>query len=403
MTSLSSAESTACPICEHRDLDETVTRAQLPAMQNYVFRHLDLARQAKAGSFALYACPRCGFAFNAAFDPALLDYDAGYDNNVPSSMMDDYYRELATRLCADCAQDGGLVVDVGCGKGRFLKIACELFPQLRGLGIDPSYEGEPSLHDGRLRFVPEVFHAGQLQERPALVVCRHVLEHIPQPLGFLQSIAEGLAGFPDTSVFFEVPDTRWIVEQRAFWDFCYEHCNYFDADSLATALQRSGFTPGQLATGFHNQYLWAETRSGGDQLPLESDETAARLNQDLRAYAATESTLMSTAREKLRSLHAAGDAVAIWGMATKGVVFSFLIDPECELIDCRIDINTNKQGGYVPLTGQRIDAPEALSAHIGHDLTIFVMNPNYLAEIRSRCETLGLRPDFVDAAGTTLN
>jgi len=40
--------------------------------------------------------------------------------------------------------------------------------------------------------------------------------------------------------------------------------------------------------------------------------------------------------------------VALWGAGAKGATFANLLDPECSLLDCVVDINPNKQGRFIP-------------------------------------------------------
>jgi transcription elongation factor Elf1 len=53
-------ENLTCPVCGRAGLVSTVKRSQLPAMQNYVYRRIDLARNAKQGRLDLAVCPGCG-------------------------------------------------------------------------------------------------------------------------------------------------------------------------------------------------------------------------------------------------------------------------------------------------------------------------------------------------------
>ena len=81
-------------------------------------------------------------------------------------------------------------------------------------------------------------------------------------------------------------------------------------------------------------------------------------------------------------------------MATKGVVFSVLVDPEGSLIERCIDVNQNKQGSFVPVTGHEISAPESLRA-LSAPVTVLVMNENYLDEIAAECGALGVDAELV--------
>ena len=70
--------------------------------------------------------------------------------------------------------------------------------------------------------------------------------------------------------------------------------------------------------------------------------------------------------------------VALWGAGAKGVTLANLIDPQRELIACVVDLNPDKQGGYLPGTGHPIIAYQDLPQF--QVKTCLVMNPNYLEE-----------------------
>jgi len=371
-------------------------------MQNHVYRSRDLAIAANAGRLCLAVCANCGFAFNGAFDAALLHYDQDYDNSVPSAVTGDYYQQIARYLKDKYLPDDGLILDIGCGKGTFLKTMCRQFPQVRGVGIDPSYEGPEQDPELPLRFIRDFFAETHVDERPKLIICRHVLEHIERPIAFLQSIRSALRVYPEVPVFFEVPDLGWIIRNQAFWDFCYEHCNYFTPTSLSNAMSLSGFRPTESRSAFGDQYLWIEavTSDAAPAPPLM--DRGQDLIREIQSYVGSENSLIARAQQTLNTAKENDRQIAIWGMATKGILFSCLVDPTRTLFDYCVDVNQNKQGCYVPSTGHRIDSPEILRQSAGRPLEIVVMNPNYLGEIKAKCYELGLSATFMNANGETV-
>ncbi len=387
-----------CPVCDNRDPVRTVERAQLPAMQNYVYRTTQAAHAVQPGKFSLAVCERCGFGFNAEFDTELLTYDRGYDNSVPSAAMGAYYESLADYLNATYLHGDGLIVDVGCGKGTFLQTLCRKYPQVRGLGIDPSYEGSLEENDGQLRFIRDFFSADQFIEQPSLVICRHALEHIERPVAFLASLHAALKAFPNVPIFVEVPDLDWILRNEAFWDFCYEHCNYFTRESLRGTAERAGFHVNRVQTAFGDQYLWLEGALTTARVSKETDYNGLGLVHKATQYVRRESSLVENARRQLAEFKRKNYRNVLWGMATKGTLFSYLVDPQGTLIDKRIDININKQGCYTPLVGQRIDSPTTLAEFRSESVAVVVMNENYSSEILTTCRTLGIEPTLVNAA-----
>ena len=81
-------------------------------------------------------------------------------------------------------------------------------------------------------------------------------------------------------------------------------------------------------------------------------------------------------------------SVALWGAGAKGATFALLVDPEHREVDCVIDVNPRKQGGFIPLTGHPIVSPnDAAQREVA---TIFVMNPNYRDEVADLCAQLSL-------------
>ena len=76
-----------------------------------------------------------------------------------------------------------------------------------------------------------------------------------------------------------------------------------------------------------------------------------------------------------------GDVV--WGAASKGVIYSLLRERMVMPVDIAVDINTTKQGKYMPTTGVEIFSPEEFMDSERKGCRICVMNSNYLAEIKN--------------------
>ncbi len=359
-------------------------------MQNVVFATREEALAAPRASLLLCTCVRCGFSFNGRFDPARLVYDTRYDNDVPSAAFERYYREIALGLAARHGISDGAVCDVGCGKGRFLEVFTDAVPGVSGLGIDPSCAPREATRERPVSLVSDVFRPEHVAVAPKLVVCRHTLEHIPTPVPFLRSIHGALEGAPDAPLFFEVPDLGWILERRAFWDFCYEHCNYFTAESLAHALTVAGFIVDEVTSAFGGQYLHAHCRRG-EARPAAVDGSSAA--ERCVRYARDEREGIAGARdEALRASQTS--SVALWGMATKGVLFANLVDPDGTLLAGGVDINVKKQHRFTPVTAHVIREPQWLTT-LGERPTVFVMNPNYADEIHAQAAALGVEARFI--------
>ena len=321
-----------------------------------------MARAVARGDLALVRCAHCTFVFNSTFDPSLAHYSAGYENAQDHSLA---FQNHLDAMAAAIIERGGVrnknIIEIGCGNGRFLeRLVTE--GGNRGLGFDPSYTGPRERLNGRVQIFSRLFDETVEFESVDAIVCRHVIEHIPQPRLFLASLAKALAAHPHVQLFFETPCVEWILRHQQIWDFFYEHCSYFSAATLSRAFDDAGFRSNRVEHVFGGQYLWIEAST---------------------SFAAVEQALLDQLRQGL----ATDGPIALWGAGAKGVTLANLLDPDGERIDCLVDINPNKQGKFVPGTGHPIVSPEELAKRGVR--TALLLNPNYKQECLHTLEHVG--------------
>lgn len=381
-----------CPVCEHAQLKPFLQRSQVPVHQNLVVTSQDAARTVTRGELDLVICEACGFVFNQAFDLSRLSYGEDYDNTQSCSAYFDAYLD---GLVQDMVERQGVrnctIVEVGCGKGHFLKKLVS-YPGAnnRGFGFDPSYVGPLTDLNGRLQFRTCYYDQSCADIAADVVVCRHVIEHVPEPLEILRSVRAALASSPKARVFFETPCVEWILRHRVIWDFFYEHCSLFTADSLGLAFRRTGFSVERVEHIFGGQYLWLEARVADVDETLPATRETVQLAM---AYAADEQKLREAWLARLRDLGQSGK-VALWGAGAKGATFANLVDPDCALIDCVVDLNPNKQGRFIPGTGHPIVAPADLP--IRGVCNAVLMNSNYRQENLQILAEAGIELNLID-------
>jgi 2-polyprenyl-3-methyl-5-hydroxy-6-metoxy-1,4-benzoquinol methylase len=381
----------ACPVCGAASETAFLVRDPVPVHQNLLVRDREAARALNRGRLQLHACRSCGFVFNSAFDLRLLSYGAAYDNTQSCSpVFGAYLQELAKYLVEQRGLRRSRIVEIGCGKGGFLRELVAADPGNEGIGLDPSYEGPDTDLDGRVRFEKRFFDESCSSLRPDAVVCRHVIEHIPDPVALLRVVRTTVDG-TTARVFFETPCVEWILSNAVMWDFFYEHCSYFSADSLVGAFERAGFSVDGVSHTFGGQYLWIEARAS--TTPRVTDRDRPSIHRLASAFAQAEAAAVASLRARFEDLATHG-RVAMWGAAAKGVTLANLVDPEGTLIACVVDLNPNKQGGFLPGTGHPIVSPHDLG-RLGVK-TAVLTNPNYLDENRRLLNDSGLDVRLVD-------
>ncbi len=366
-----------CPVCGSNSISEFLTRERVPVHQNLLMRDQAAAMDIPRGDLALVACHDCGFIFNRAFDSRKILYGADYENTQACSpSFNEYLDGLVKHMIEEQDVRDCHVVEVGCGNGLFLrKLVAYDGAGNSGHGFDPSYRGAESELDGRLKFSPRYYDSACADVPADVIVCRHVIEHVPRPLQMLEDIKKALARAPKARIFFETPCVEWILANLVVWDFFYEHCSYFSAASLSTAFQAAGFEVQSVQHVFEGQYLWLEATLPKTEPRI--DKRPGTVVAQAQRFAQLETKMKEDWGRKIRALTAKGK-VAVWGAGAKGVTFANLIDESRRLIDCVVDLNPLKQGHYVPGTGHPIVSYQALAAR--GVSTAILMNPNYREE-----------------------
>jgi SAM-dependent methyltransferase len=379
-------------VCLGSQLVPFLERDNVPAFQNVLYEYRTDALDVDRGMLRIHACQRCGFVFNAAFDPARTQYDRRYDNNQTcSAQFSEYLSGHIKRIGAHTGGKEGTIVEVGCGNGWFLERLVAASASSRGVGFDPAYSGPERPADGRIRYVRRYFEPGDAAVHADVVICRHVIEHVADPVALLTTVRAALVQSQNPRVFFETPDVEWILRKRVIWDFFYEHCSYFSPHSLRTGFQRAGFRVEQIENVFGGQYMWLEASVDAAQRsddPHPGDTVALAVE-----FGRNEPALRAAWVERVKELDRSGK-VAVWGAGAKGVTFVNVIDPDGSLVDCLVDISPDKQNLFVGGTGHPVIAPEQLSAR--GVTSAILMNPNYRDENLRLLASVGASIDLVD-------
>jgi len=335
---------------------------QLPVFQNRMFRTAQEARDCVKGDVVLVRDMQTGLVFNQAFRPELMQYDSDYQNEqAVSSVFRSHLDEVSSVINKHF--HAKTLIEVGCGKGYFLEHLGTLGFDVTGL--DPTYEGSnPNVI--KANFTPEI------GLRAEGIILRHVLEHVQNPVHFLQHICSSNGGVG--KIYIEVPCFDWICRHRAWFDIFYEHVNYFRISDF----QRIFCTVHEAGWIFGGQYLYVVADLSSLRKPQLIDPDHFDFPSDFSNSVARYAEMI-----KAHSPHEGPkrDSV-IWGGASKGVIFALFMQRAGASVDFVVDINPAKQGKHLAATGLQVFAPDQALAEIKPESTIFVMNGNYLPEIR---------------------
>lgn len=136
----------------------------------------------------------------------------------------------------------GRLLDIGCGVGQLLQVAQGRGYQVSGCDISAwaTDYARSAGYDVRTGALDELHYAAQSFD---VAVASHTLEHVPEPLPFLQEIRRILHG--DGLLVIAVPNFASVMAQtlRTHWAGLLpdQHLWHFTPKTLRTMLDRAGF------------------------------------------------------------------------------------------------------------------------------------------------------------------
>lgn len=132
---------------------------------------------------------------------------------------------------------GRRILEIGSGRGYFLKLLGEA--GARAVGIEPGQANAPDWKRFGVRVIRGLFPQDAPDEAFEVITAYAVLEHIPDPIEFLESIRRRLP--PNGKVLLSVPDCEPHIEAGDSSMLVHEHFSYFSRASLAALLRLAGF------------------------------------------------------------------------------------------------------------------------------------------------------------------
>ncbi len=383
-----------CPGCGQDGARTFFIAENVPVFCNVLWDSREDALNTDRATIKLAHCSHCDLVFNAAFDPGKMAYSAQYENSLDGSPRFREYRgQLADRLVADFKLKEKRIVEIGCGRGDFLRLLADLGGN-ECVGYDPSFDAEndppPSHPNVTIRsedYGPR--HRGFDAE---FVCCRHVLEHINEPFGFVRSVHGTIKGGSTTAVYFEVPNALYTLKHLGIWDLIYEHCLYFTPAALDALFRRAGFHPIRVDSVYDGQFLSIDATTdleGSISPEVSLSETDRLVSEFNSAY----ESKVAHWRKQFAEWANAGTRAVIWGAGSKGVTFLNVMNAPSDVIAHAVDVNPRKHGRFVTGTGQQIVQPSELK-----DLRpdkVLIMNAIYKSEIESQLADLKIAAEVL--------
>lgn len=352
---------THCPNCTHADTYEFFELKNAPVQSLVTIKDYDEAKSIPRKNINMGFCRHCGFIYNTTFDTSIDYYTKGYEDQQGfSPTFKKFITEITERFINRYDLRNKDVIEIGCGKGDFISLVCELGNN-RGIGIDPAYVPGRTKPNPDVKFINE-FYSEKHGSLPAdCICCRHTLEHIHGTHEFLKTIRKSIGDRKDVVLFFEIPDITRILKIQAFWDIFYEHCTYMSPLSLGNVFRANGFEVLDMYVEYDNQYLFIEARPvdgiSDKKHPLEL--SISEMEVLIEEFKTKITETLDTWTTRLNDFKSRNLKTVVWGGGSKSVGFLTNFD-HLGAISHVVDINPHMQGNYIPGIGKQYVGPEFL-------------------------------------------
>lgn len=306
------------------------------------------ARNMKRLPLDFVRCIDCGHIYNSKFKYEEVPY-----SDKPNLMFNKgelwakFIRGIRGEILSR-VPDRPTVVEIGHGDGAFLSSLADERPGGRYIGFDPNGScGRSNLIEQRQELFDPVRHL--LSIRPDILISRHVLEHLADPLGFLQKISCVAASMRiSVLAYLEVPCIDRVLETGRTTDFYYEHCSQFTTGSFTRMLQASFSSVEDIGHGYDGEVIYGFVSLG------ECGPMHLRHAQEAHAFDDASRRSTETIKGQLDDLHASGQRITIWGGTGKAAAFINRYGADAERFPIVVDSDAEKIGTFVPGTGQEI-------------------------------------------------
>ena len=341
-------ETSTCPACGHHVAVTFYDGGRQPlATLGWPSTEI-IARSMPRYDLCFVRCVDCGHIYNSHFN----QNDVPYSDN-PNLMFNQggvWKRHLAlvNQLILHHLPESPTVVEIGCGDGSFLAELARAKPKGRYFGFDPhsTRRQDDSLIQMEHRlFAPEKDLA---RLRPDIIISRHVLEHLMNPLGFVQELSFAANWYDiDTRLFIEVPCVDRVLNTSRTTDFYYEHNPHFTTESLKRMLGRCAAVVEVVERSFNDEVVYALAR-------FTKKEHQAGLALEALDFNSASSVAKKSVQRDLQALISAGKAIAIWGGTGKAAALINQYGLGLPQFPIVVDSDPSKVGTHVPGTGQKI-------------------------------------------------
>lgn len=338
------AKSESCPSCLNSSFETLIDFGVMPRTGFFLSSPQQSYPQLEL-SFEF--CPQCALIRRQLLREDSPDYTEV--NRKTDRQLPDYTHQIARFFEEANVGTEELVMEIGANDGEFLSFLAKAGYKNR-LAVEPSITLANICSKRGHRVwnthldVDEALKIKEACGLARVVICRHTLEHVPDPQGLLLAMRSLL--MEDGLLFLEVPDARVIIHDLQGHELWDEHLYYFTPENLSLLLQRSRFRVEEMTVLRHrssaNILCWSRPSTSENSPSYFKCKPTVELCHNFRDHWFSLAQHLQAERENWSKPII---AIGASHLQSNFLQFAGLIDE----IDLFVDDDPIKVGQYVPL------------------------------------------------------
>ena len=319
-----------CPICSSQ-LEDFKIFDKIPSSSAQLYTNKD--KVVNYNEQVVGVCANCNHITNYNLDTEVYEDSDYITKKSVSSTMSNNLKDIISFI--DIKDSS--VLEIGSGSGEVANHFANNGNKVTT--IDPCIQSYDNLninhHQG---FLDDTFEGGPYD----LIIARHVLEHVKDPVALLKLCASKLN---DGYLYIEVPNMETTIHEHRLADFFNDHAQHFSPNSLATAGSLAGLEvvkTKSILNAAHHGVLFQKIS-----------------NLDVVGH-------LAKSKEKINSIVSElTTGFTVYGAGAHAATFVGSLDDSTKnnLVTV-IDKDTNKTGKYLPGTSVPISLPAPINTDI---------------------------------------
>lgn len=358
-----------CTICGTSDFIRIFFQPNVPVCTGVALNKNEIGFELLS-DLEIVQCQLCTHIYNNSFKLNIIEelYKNNYSPGLAvSTAIIKRFQNIISNAITEEKIRNKLIVEIGASDFTFSEMLLE-----RGakeiIAFEPS--GLFKTNNTKIIHINEYFSFNYLPkdiDKIDLIVMRHVLEHMNNPISELKQI--GIMLDVGSSLYIEVPNVNDILQKNRFYDFFHEHINYFSPELLEHILKLFGFEIVKYSEFVNGQHFGLLCKKMENKNNLDYSKfkfSSIKSSNKIKQFNMYSKKFL----KELSNIFKKYKKIAVYGAGSHSIYLNSILKLTNNNIKFIIDANRLKENKYLPGAHIIVKSP---SKQILKDLEVIVI------------------------------